>query len=230
MTRLVPRLAAVTLFAVCAVCSGNVAAGPPDDIEKAVIAGAEKLGGAAEIDPALDEIARVLVKFDRADDNDLIGLSKLPSVGGIEIFDGSKCTTKGLAALKDLPDLQKLVLGKCPLGDTAATAISGIKPLRVVYLGESKITDAGVAALAKLKDLRNLDVYDTRATDHGLAALADHEMLEELNVSGTRVTDAGIMKLKAVKTLKVLRAVRTHVTRNGADALEKEIKGLTVRF
>ena len=88
---------------------------PPDAAEERAIALAVELGGTAKVDDKLDEMARVAVKLPAAGDVALRRLCKMPSVGAVEIFDATKCTEAGFASLKELPDLQSLVLGKCPL-------------------------------------------------------------------------------------------------------------------
>ena len=202
----------------------------PDATERTVIAAVEKLGGTAMIDAKLDELARVATKFEKLDDAALIALGKLPNVGSIEVLDASRCTVKGVTGLKELPDLQTLVLGRSELADQSAAVIGSIRTLNVLYLGESRITDVGAASLAKLKNLRVLDVYDTKLTDRGIAHFAALAKLEDLNVSGTNITNVGLLQLKEMKTLKIVRAARTNVNRTGTDALEKEIPKLIVRF
>jgi len=136
-----------------------------DPLESQAIALAEELGGSAKVDEKLDEIARVSVKLPSADDAVLRRLCKMPSVGAVEILDATKCTDAGFASLKELPDLQRLILGKCPLNEKDAAAIGTIRPLNVLFLGESKLTDVAFAGLKKLVNLKLLDVTDAQITD-----------------------------------------------------------------
>lgn len=194
------------------------------------IAAVKKLGGMAVVDDRLDEAAPVAVVFPTGTDALLIQLSKLPSVGGITFDDSAKCTEAGFAALKELPDLQKLVLGKCTVTDKSAAAIATVRPLQLLYLGEAKLTDDGLTGFKNLKHLKVLDLFKTKITDKGLAHLTGLAKLEELNLSGTKVSDAGVESLKELKALKLLRLNNTNVTREGVTKLEAALPKATVRW
>lgn len=220
----------LTLTAMALVVAVAPAQDQPDEYEQVVIRAVEKLGGTAMLDPKLDEIARVATKFDKLTDEDLAVLCKLPNIGAIEVRDSSLCSVRGISLLKELPDLQTLIMGASGLGDQSAAVLGSMRTLQVLFLGESRITDVGAASLGKLKNLRVLDVFDTKLTDRAMAHFAGMEKLEDLNISGTNVTNAGLLQLKELKNLKIVRAARTNVNRNGTDALEKEIPKLVVRF
>jgi Leucine-rich repeat (LRR) protein len=202
------------------------AADPVDE----TIAAVKKLGGHAVVDDRLDPEAPVSVTFPTGTDALLVSLSKLPSVGGITFDDSGKCTETGFAALRELPDLQKLVLGKCTVTDKAAAVIATVRTLQLLYLGESKITDEGLAGFKKLKHLKVLDLYRTKVTDKGLTHLTGLVKLEELNLSGTKVSDAGVESLKELKALKLVRLNNTNVTREGVTRLEAALPKATVRW
>lgn len=202
------------------------AADPVDE----TIAAVKKLGGTAVVDDRLDQEAPVAVTFPVGTDALLVSLSKLPSVGGITFDDSGKCTEAGFAVLKELPDLQKLVLGKCAVTDKAAAAIATVRPLQLLYLGESRITDEGLAGFRNLKHLKVLDLYKTKVTDKGLKHLTGLKKLEELNLSGTKVSDAGVESLKELTGLKLLRLNNTNVTRDGVTKLEAALPKATVRW
>ena len=212
-----------------------IRAAPPaskaDSVEDKAIALAEQLGGSAKVDEKLDEIARVAVKLPTANDAALRRLCKMPSVGAVEIFDATKCTDVGFASLKELPDLQKLVLGKCPLNEKQAAAIGTLRSLNVLFLGESKLGDAAFEGFKKLVNLKLLDVSDSRLTDRSAEVLLGMKKLEELNLSKTKFADDGVKALKALENLKLLKLNQTNVTRKGIDAIEEARgKALTVRW
>lgn len=197
--------------------------------EEAIVA-VKKLGGKAVVDDRLDEIAPVSAMLPTGSDALLVSLSKHPSIGGITFEDASKCTEAGFAALKELPDLQKLVLGKCTVTDKAAAVIATIRPLQLLYLGEAKLTDDGLTGFKTLKHLKVLDLYKTKVTDKGLTHLIGLAKLEELNLSGTKVSDAGVESLKELKALKLVRLNNTAVTREGVTKLEAALPKATVRW
>lgn len=208
-------------------------AGPPAAADPAVeqaIAAVNKLGGNAVEDPRLDPEAPVAATFPTGSDALLRSLSKQPSVGDITFEDAGRCTEAGFAALRELPDLQKLTLGKCHLTDKSAAAIAAVRPLRVLFLGEAKFTDAGLAGFKTMTNLKVLDFYKSTVTDKGLKHLTGLVKLEELNLSGTKVTDAGLDALAELKGLKLLRLNNTAVTRAGVTKLEAALPNATVRW
>lgn len=189
-----------------------------------------KLGGSVKIDKTLDEQARVSVTFPAATDDLLVKLAKLPEIGAIRLDDATKCTEKGFTALKELPDLQKLMLGRCPLTDAKAAALGGLRTLDLLHVGESRLTDAGLAGMKKLTNLKSLDLLDAPLTDKSAAVLVGFKKLEELNLAGTKVTDKGVVELAALAGLKTLKVNNTAVTRKGIDAIEKALPKLIVRW
>lgn len=190
-----------------------------------------QLGGKAVLDDRLDAGQQVAVTFDTGTDLLLTTLSKLPAIGGITINDASKCTEKGFLALKELPNLQKLVLSKSNVNDAAAQILGSIRPIGLLYLGEAKITDAGLVGYGKLKHLKVLDLYNNpKLTDRGVSHLVGLPKIEELNLSGTKVSDKAIVHLKELKTLKLLRLTNTGITKEGVATLEKELPKATIRW
>src|SRR5262249_44945308 len=103
-------LLAVFLFALPA-----RAADTPTAEERKTIDAIEKLGGKGEISEKLPTEARVLAKFEGPSDNALAGLKKHPLIGGVDVFDATRCSERGFAALKDLPNLRRLVVEKADL-------------------------------------------------------------------------------------------------------------------
>lgn len=223
MSRIAITLAALALLAAPAFAE-------PDPLEQQAIDIAAKLGGKAVVDVKLEESARVAIMLDFATDPMLLLLCKQPCIGGIVIDDASKCTEKGYVALKELPNLQKLVLGKSAITDKGIAAVGSIRPIQLLYLGEAKISDTGLAGLVKMKNLHTLDLYEAKITDKGLPHLAALVKLEELNLSGTKVTDKGIETLATLVNLKLLRLNRTDVTRTGVSKLETALPKATIRW
>ncbi len=225
------KLSVPALLIAIAIAPNAFGAAKPDAAELQAIELAEQLGGSAKVDEKLDEIARVAVKLPAADDAILRRLCKMPCVGAIEIFDARKCGDEGFASLKELPDLQNLILGKCPLTEKDAAALGTLRSLNVLFVGESKLTDATFAGFKKLVNLKVLDVSDAHLTDKSAAILLGMKKLEELNLSGTKFGDAGAIELKEMPKLRLIRLNRTNVTRKGIDALEEARgKAITVRY
>ena len=202
-----------------------------DEFERDAIALAVELGGTAKVDDKLDEIARVAVKLSAADDSTLRRLCKMPSVGSLEILDATKCSEVGFSCLKELPDLQNLVMGKCPLSDKEAAALGRLRSLNVLFIGESKLTDTNFAHFKKLVNLKVLDISDCSITDKSAPVLLGMKKLEDLNLSRTKFGDIGVTALKDLEKLRLLKLNQTNVTRKGIDAIEEARgKDLTVRW
>ncbi len=202
-----------------------------NELESSAIALVTKLGGIASVDPKLDEIARIQVKFEKATDPILRQLAKTIVVGAIVITDATPCTEVGFAALKELPDLQILTMVKCQLTDKEVAAIGSIRALNELFLGESKLNDVSFVGLKKLVNLKKLDVMDAAITDKSAPVLVAMKKLEELNLSGTKFGDPGVEQLKDLTKLKLLRLNKTNVTRKSIDILEAARgKELTVRW
>ncbi len=225
------RLSLLTLAMLLSGATSARAANEPDESEARAIALALALGGTAKVDEKLDEIARVAVKLPAASDAALLRLCKMPSVGSLEIFDATKCGEAGFAALKELPDLQTLSLGKCPLTDKSATALGTLRTLNALYIGESKLTDTTFAHFKKLVNLKVLDISDSALTDKSATVLVGFKKLEELNLSKTKFADAGVVALKELEKLRLLKLNQSNATRKGIDAIEAARgKDLTVRW
>jgi hypothetical protein len=67
--------------------------------EKKAIDLVVRAGGKAEIDPRLPGAARVSAKFEAASDAVLLNLKKAPRLGALDVFDATRCTERGFAAL-----------------------------------------------------------------------------------------------------------------------------------
>jgi Leucine-rich repeat (LRR) protein len=196
----------------------------PTDAESELIALVVKLGGKAKLSNELDAESRVAAVFDKVSDDDLLALSKHPGLGSLDLRSAAKITDKAFAALKEVPNLQRLYLGGCSIESADATAIGSLRPLTLLVLAGCKLTDAEVAKLAKLKNLKALDLMDTPVSDKAVDALVALAKLEELNLSGTRVTDAGAKKLLALESLRLLQLNNTKVSSSAISAMEDELK------
>lgn len=204
----------------------NAAAGAqnPTADEKATIDAAGKLGGKASIDAKLSTEARVSVQFDGPADAALIGLKKFPHVGAVTVFDATKCTDRGFAALKELPNFRKLVVEKAALAPAAATAIGQCKELRYLSLVNCGLPDAELASLKNLTLLEHLALADNaQVTDKGMATVKGFERLRVLNLNKTAVSDKGLAELRGLDGLRTLSVRMTKVT---SDAAEKFPDGM----
>jgi Leucine-rich repeat (LRR) protein len=218
------RMALVVLF-ICTLTA--VAADSPRTEEKAAMEFVVKSEGKASIDPHLPAEAPVFAKFEKVSDAVLIGLKKHPQIGGIDMFDASKCTYKGFAALKELPNLHKLVLGKAELTAAGATSIGQCKELRHLGLVNTGLTDTGLANLKKLTLLEHLAISgNPKITDKGMQTVKGFERLRVLYLGNTSITDEGLMELKGLEGLRTLSVSGTKVTQDAAEKFADDMPNL----
>jgi hypothetical protein len=220
-------LAAILTLGLTALTLAQPVNKTPTEDEKKAIALVVQSGGKAEIDVRLSPDARVSAKFESATDGVLAGLKKAPQIGALDVFDATRCTDKGFAALKDLPNLRKLTLGKSDMSTGRTAALAQCRELRVLYLAGSGLTDAELVPLKKLTRLEALDVSDNPfVTDRGMASIKALDRLRMLYLGKTGLTDKGLQELKVLDALHSLNVVGTKVTGEAADAFADEMPNL----
>ncbi|AMV28386.1 Leucine Rich repeats (2 copies) [Gemmata sp. SH-PL17] len=199
---------------------------PTADEQKAIDA-VVKAGGTAEIDPKLPEKGRVSVKFETGADAALVALKKYPQIGSVDVFDASKCTDKAFTALKDLPNLRRLILSKSNLTVTRVNAIAQCANLRDLRIPNAGLTDTEMVGLKKLAFLESLDISENpQVTDKGMATVKALERLQALYLSKTGVGDKGLLELKVLDGLRTLYAGSTKITADGAEKFADEMPNL----
>ena len=205
------------------------AADTPTADEKKTIDALARLGGKATIDGNLHKDARVAVKFEALTDLTFAAVKKHPSVGAISAFDGTRCTEKTYAALKDLPHLRKFVLSKSSQTAKTVAHVGECAELRVLALPAGGLADAELAGIAKLTYLESLDISENpQLTDKAMATVKGLERLELLYLSNTGVSDKGLFELKPLEGLRTVNATNTKVTADGAMKFADEMPNLRV--
>src|SRR6185437_9749734 len=107
------------------------------------------------------------------------GIKHIAGLTHLEELDlyGVRVTDRGIAYLKDLKELRKLILLGAPVTDESIPVIAGMTHLQELNLYRSKVTNSGIARLANLKELSAIDLRYSRATATGVenlhAALPD---------------------------------------------------------
>ncbi|HEY1187640.1 MAG TPA: hypothetical protein VGE74_08280 [Gemmata sp.] len=199
------------------------------DDEQSARAAITKAGGQAETDTKLAPSAQVVAKFESATDATLLALKNHPQIGAVNVLDATKCTEKGLAALKSLPNLRRLVLSRSQMSPARATAIAACAELRDLRLPGSGLRDAELATLKKLTLLELLDVSENGlVTDRGMTAVKELERLRALFLMKTAITDKGLMELKPLEGLRTLYVGGTKVTADATEVFTDEMPNLRV--
>jgi hypothetical protein len=183
-----------------------------------------KSGQTAEVESGLSELARISVSVELATDAKLLALCKQPMVGKLDLRDASKVTPAGFGYLKELPNLQTLLLCKGDISAPDAMAISKLGTLTTLSLSGCKTTDIAVANFKRMKNLVEIDLTGTKLSEKGLEPLLELKKLQRVNLSGTNATDKMLAKWLALEKLELLQVVGTKVTREGMDKAEEELK------
>jgi hypothetical protein len=136
-------------------------------------------------------------------------------------------TGKGLSALRDLKDLEWLVLGPT-VNDDAFEAIAPLKNLKDLYLERAQISDSQLHRLSTFPALKTLDLSGTRVTDEGMKSIVTLPALTDLRLEDTRITD-NALNLISVQSPSVLPRLE-HLTLRGTAVTDEAISRLrTVR-
>ena len=96
---------------------------------------------------------------------------------------------KDASLLKDLPNIDTLMLEANPIGDDGVQQLKGLKRLKHLNLSNSQITDESASVIASLPNLKTLNVSRTIVGDDFVKALLRKLKLQSLNLRSTRVSD-----------------------------------------
>ena len=116
-------------------------------------------------------------------------------------------TDQGLAPLRALPELSRLILNDCPI------SAAGLKILAQLPLRESLVS---------------IGLRGTKLKDDDLQYLKDFPKLERVDVSQTEVTDASLPYLQMLP-LKALTVTQTKLTAAALDELQQKKPSLVLK-
>jgi Leucine-rich repeat (LRR) protein len=168
-------------------------------------------------------------------DSGLAQLGGLKRLRRLSLYLCSGYTGAGLSFLKDLPQLESLVLYGQEITDQAAVNIAEAKNVRTLDLRDTAITDEGLRHLAGLTKVEVLyvlpvsgDIKDgqivrstePRISDAGLQYIGQMTELRGLILSSTRVTAHGMKHLAGLKHLEALDLSWTDVSGGGMENLK----------
>ncbi|MCU0345624.1 MAG: chitobiase/beta-hexosaminidase C-terminal domain-containing protein [Saprospiraceae bacterium] len=111
-----------------------------------------------------------------------------------------------LAALKDLPHLNRLYLAQTAITDKGLTHLDGLQFLEYLNLYQTKVTDAGLAQLQALPKLRSLYLWQTGVTADGLAKFASQKpgILLDNGIKNDSIFGAVELRAPVIKASKEL--------------------------
>lgn len=136
---------------------------------------------------------------------------------------GTKVTGSGLAALRNLRNLEGLDLSDSLLDDAGLEGVVANAGLRELSLSRTRVTPAGLARLSKLKNLGRLEVQGLTISPAAFDALAGLGSLESLSI--TLAAPAGEAPASSgppreIANLKTLRLLEVEGGRVDDSALE----------
>ncbi len=123
----------------------------------------------------------------------IVGLHKLRD---LNIYD-SKITDASMGYIKNLKDMQKLIISANDIGDAGVAQLAGLTNVTILNLSSTKISDAGIHHLTSMSGLQKLFLFRTNITDAAVPDLLKFKHLDRLNIQATGITPAGYQQLQA---------------------------------
>jgi len=153
---------------------------------------------------------------------------------GMKGFDGS-----GFAALKALPQLERLTIAGTPFDDRGMAAVAEIKQLREFRTWHTYQTQAGNAQLTKLPELRTLWLGQRlRRYDGGTNAVSLDDStfdvlvllttLESLTLDEARLSLAALQRLRDLPQLKKLELRQIDLPAADVELLKAALPSVTI--
>ncbi len=153
---------------------------------------------------------------------------------GMKGFDGS-----GFAALKALPNLERLTIAGTPFDDKGMVAVAEIKQLRDFRTWHTYQSQAGNESLTKLPELKSLWLgqrlrrYDGGSNaasldDATFDVLAKLMTLESLTLDEARLSLAALQRLKELPRLKKLELRRIDIPATDIEALRASLPAVAI--
>ena len=139
------------------------------------------------------------------------------------VFPDRNATDAILKQVRELKDLQELVVGGSPITDAGIRDIKGLKGLRLLWLNATKVSDAGLKEMHELENLEVLLLGNTLVSDAGLKELEGLKNIKELYLSATKVSGTGLKHLKSLPNLRKLSLGSSCVTDTGLQGLSELI-------
>jgi hypothetical protein len=122
-------------------------------------------------------------------------------VRGVYLYEST--TDADLENLKDLPDVESLIIASSLVTDAGVARLKHASALKELILDCPGVSDAGLLHLRSLQKLRHLELLCS-ATDAGMIHLLSLQELRFLAIA-CPITDDGILALEALKRLEGLR-------------------------
>jgi beta-lactamase regulating signal transducer with metallopeptidase domain/Leucine-rich repeat (LRR) protein len=197
------------------------------------IAEIKKLGGKVTVDEKSPgkPVIGVDLRATKVTDSGLERLKDLRQLQSI-LLQSPKVTDAGMEHLKGLSQLRQLWFISSEVTDAGLEHLKGLSHLQRLFLESPKVTDVGLKHLKGLSELRDLSLIYAQITDAGLTHLEGLGQLRGLWLGRTKVTDAGLTHLKGLSQLQELHLDATQVTGTGMEHLRglSQLHGLWLNY
>jgi len=150
------------------------------------------------------------------------GLAHLRGLTALErlLLYSEDITDAGLGHLQDLPALRSLTLLSAKVTRNGVESLRAARPGLEIRVSLRCRTDAQMAALAQIPCVTSLSLGRSEVTDAGLAHVAGLTSLGSLNLSYTKVTDAGLAALEGLRAIGNLNLNGTQIGDEGLAHLK----------
>lgn len=149
-------------------------------------------------------------------ENDALAvLEHLQNLKTINMRQCSKIDANGLAHLKKVPGLERLLLLYTRTNDAGLAEVASLKNLIVLDLRGTKIGDEGVNKLTNLTKLVDLKIRSTTVSGASMATIGKMTKLRYLALEDAGVGDDQIGELATLKGLVNFNIMRTYVSDEG---------------
>jgi glyoxylase-like metal-dependent hydrolase (beta-lactamase superfamily II) len=186
--------------------------------EAAARARLSELGAVITSNNNLPPAISINLNVSKTNDTDLTVLKEIKNIQTLLLRE-TPITDSGLAVLRDLSALVTLDLYHTAVSDSGLPHLKHLQGLQTLNLDWTKITDRGLKDLQQLRELRNVNLARTNVGDVGLRALKQLTKLVALDISNTKVTEDGLVELKELKDLRHLNLSFVPVTDAGMKIL-----------
>jgi len=140
-------------------------------------------------------------------------------------------TSKGIAALALLPELQSFTARGCKGIRSDTDCLTTFKKLRALDLAGSDINDFGVNRLRLCRDLQKLVLSDTAIGDSALIGFSELMHLEEIHLDETKITNRSLMELARIPTLQLVElGTNANISAQDVGQLKKSSPNLKVIY
>lgn len=131
--------------------------------------------------------------------------------------------------LRDLPDLQAIVLDGTEVTNHGLQSLSRHKRLWMLSLEGTRLNEEDVDHLRSLP-LAYLNVAQTRFSDKSLASLHGMQSLKQLYLRRTKVSDAGLPTIATLSNLRILDLRRCLVTQAGFERIAAQMPNCEIQW